>query len=63
LATFPGAKADTPEEFLMDWDNVSGTGHQPYLAKNTFEQVKYVIRQAYGTEMEDIQNFGPSRTK
>jgi hypothetical protein len=60
VATFPGLKADTPEAFLKDWNTVVGKGDPPHLAENTLEQVKYVIRQAYGTEMEDVPNFGPA---
>ncbi len=62
LATFPGIKADTPDEFLKNWDKVMGKDDHPYLAENTLDQVQYVIRQAYGTEMADIPEFGPSAT-
>ncbi len=40
-----------------------GKEDEPYLAENTLDQVKYVIREAYGTEMEDIPDFGPSANK
>lgn len=60
LATFPGVKTDTPEGFLKQWDKVMGQGCQPYLAESTLDQVQYVIRQAYHTEMQDIPDFGPS---
>ncbi|OAP63900.1 hypothetical protein AYL99_03127 [Fonsecaea erecta] len=61
LATFPGLQAATPEEFLRGWDKVMGTGDEPYLAESTLDQVKYVIRQAHGTEMADIADFGPGK--
>jgi len=60
MATFPGLKADTPETFLKDWDKIWGKGDVPYLAENTLDQVKYIIREAYGTEMEDVSDFGPA---
>lgn len=63
LATFPGLIAERPEDFLQDWDTVMGQGNEPYLAESTIDQVQYVIRQAYGTEMEDIPEFGPSGMK
>lgn len=59
MATFPGFKSEFPEEFLQNWDKVMGEGDEPYLAGSTLDQVQYVIRQAYGTEMEDIPDFGP----
>ena len=37
-----------------------GEGDKAYLADSTLDQVQYVIRQAYGIEMEDIPEFGPS---
>jgi hypothetical protein len=58
LATFPGAKSSTPEGFLDDFDKVMGKDDTPFLAKSTLDQVKYVIRQAHGKEMEDIVDFG-----
>ncbi|EXJ70204.1 uncharacterized protein A1O5_06272 [Cladophialophora psammophila CBS 110553] len=44
MATFPGLKAKTPEQFLQNWDKVMGKGDQPFLAASTLEQVQYVIR-------------------
>lgn len=35
-----------------------GKDDPPYLATSTLDQVKYVVRQAYGKEMEDIADFG-----
>lgn len=58
LATFPGVNSDTPEGYLRAWDKVMGKGDEPYLATSTLDQVKYIIRQAYGREMEDIPEFG-----
>lgn len=40
-----------------------GKGDEPFLAESTLHQVQYVIRQAYGTEMKDIPEFGPSAEK
>lgn len=40
-----------------------GKGDEPYLAESTLDQVQYVIRQVYGTEMEHIPEFGPSGEK
>lgn len=48
---------------MKDWDQVMGIGSQPYLAESTLDQVQYVIRQAYGCEMADIPEFGPSSKK
>jgi hypothetical protein len=60
MATFPGLiETNTPEDFLKGWDKVMGKEDPPYLAESTLDQVQYVIRQAYGTEMADIPNFGP----
>ncbi|KAK5213168.1 hypothetical protein LTR99_000844 [Exophiala xenobiotica] len=58
LATFPGVNSDNPEGYLKDWDKVMGKGDVPYLADSTLDQVKYIIRHAHGTEMEDIPEFG-----
>ena len=58
LATFPGSKQVSAEGFLADWDAVLGAGQEPYFASSTLDHVKYIIRQAYGTEMEDIPEFG-----
>ncbi|KAF2768273.1 NAD(P)-binding protein [Teratosphaeria nubilosa] len=58
LATFPGAKSDTAEGFLRQWDAVMGKGAAPYLADSTLDQVKYIVRQAHGMKMEDIAEFG-----
>jgi hypothetical protein len=58
LATFPGVKSETPEGFLERWDKVLGKGDTPFIAESTLDQVKYIIREAYGTEMEDIPEFG-----
>lgn len=60
IATFPGLKAKTPEDFLKNWDKISGKGDKPYLAENTFDQIKYIVHEAYGTEMQELSNFGPS---
>ena len=35
-----------------------GKNDTPYLATSTLDQVKYIIRQAHGMEMEDIADFG-----
>ncbi|KEF51679.1 uncharacterized protein A1O9_12314 [Exophiala aquamarina CBS 119918] len=58
LATFPGLKSATPEGFLENFDKVMGKNDPPYLATSTLDQVKYIVRQAYGKEMEDITDFG-----
>ncbi len=58
LATFPGLKSESPEGYLGNWDKVMGKGDDPYLAKSTLDQVKYIVREAYGEEMEDIPGFG-----
>lgn len=58
IATFPGLNSETAEGFLNDWDKVMGKDDDPFLAESTLDQVKYIIRQAYGTEMEDIPEFG-----
>ena len=58
LATFPGLKSQTAEGFLAEWDVVMGKGHTPFLADSTLDQVKYIIREAHGKEMEDIPGFG-----
>ena len=57
FATFPGVKSETAEGFLESWDKVMGRGEEPYLADDTLDHVKYVIRQAHGVEMEDIADF------
>ncbi len=58
LATFPGVKSQTAEGFLEEWDKVMGKGATPFLADSTLDQVKYIIREAHGREMEDIPDFG-----
>lgn len=59
LATFPGLKSETAEGFLANWDKVMGKGDTPFLGESTLDQVKYIIREAHGTEMEDItEEFG-----
>ena len=58
LATFPGVNSDKPEEYLQQWDKVMGKGDAPHLADSTMDQVKYIVRQAHGVEMEDIPEFG-----
>lgn len=58
LATFPGSNQKTPEGFLGDWNKVMGVNDTPYLADSTIDQVRYIVRQAYGEEMEDIPGFG-----
>lgn len=37
-----------------------GVDEKPFLADSTIDHVKYVVKQAYGTEMhvEDVQEFG-----
>lgn len=35
-----------------------GKDEEPYLATSTLDHVKYVVRNAHGTEMEDIADFG-----
>lgn len=57
FATFLGVKADTAEGFIENWDKVMGKGQEPYLANDTLDHVKYIIRHAHGTEMEDIADF------
>jgi hypothetical protein len=52
--------ANKTEDFLSQWDKVMGKDDEPYLASSTLNQVQYVIRQAHGTEMADIADFGPS---
>lgn len=63
LASFPGLKAQTPESFLESWGKIMGRDDSPFLAESTLHQIQYVIRQAYGTEMRDIPDFGPSGEK
>ena len=58
LATFPGARADSAEEYLEQWNDVMGIGSEPYLATSTLEHVRYTVKQAHGLEMEDIPEFG-----
>ena len=58
LATFPGSNQETAEGYLKDWEKVMGIGDEPYLAISTLDQVKYIVRHAYGKEMEDIAEFG-----
>lgn len=58
LATFPGCKSETPEGYLKDWDSVMGKGETPFLGESTLDQVKYIIREAHGMEMENIPGFG-----
>jgi hypothetical protein len=57
FATFAGVVSKTAEGFLENWDKVLGRGEETFLAENTLEHVKHVIRQAHGVEMEDIEEF------
>lgn len=63
IATFPGVKSDNPEGFLANFETVMGKDDAPYLATSTLDHVRYVIRQAYGKEMEDIPDFGIANQK
>ncbi|KAK5189965.1 hypothetical protein LTR47_005964 [Exophiala xenobiotica] len=57
FATFPGLKSETSEGFLENWDKVMGDSDAPFLAENTLDHVKYIVRQAHGLEMEDMEEF------
>lgn len=36
-----------------------GKGETPFLGESTLDQVKYIVRQAHGREMEDFsEEFG-----
>ncbi|KAJ4361115.1 uncharacterized protein N0V89_001684 [Didymosphaeria variabile] len=59
FATFPGAvNKSTAEEYLENWDEVQGKIGNVYLPTGCLDHVKYMIRNALGEEMEEIEGFG-----
>jgi len=57
LATFPGSNAGTAEGWLKDWDNVMGKTEDVYFADGCLDHVKYMVKNALGEDMKQIEDF------
>lgn len=57
LATFKGSNAGTAEGWLGDWDNVMGKREEIFLADGCLDHTSYIVKQALGQEMGQIDGF------
>lgn len=57
LVTFPGSNEGTAEGWLQDWGNVMGKPESGHMADGCLDHVRYMVKNALGTEMEEIKGF------
>ena len=60
LVTFPGSNAGTAGGWLKDWDNVMGKTSDAYIADGCLDHVRYMVKNALGKDMGDIDGFNLS---
>lgn len=58
LSTFPGSNQSTSEDWLEDWSNVMGKADDIYIPKNTADDAVYMIKQATGDDLAEMEDFG-----